>query len=299
MDAWAPVFFFVMIFAISMDYTVFLLASAREHWDRSHDPREAMVGGLADSGRVIFAAAAVMVAVFFTFALSGPLPPKEMGVILGVSVLLDAMLVRLVLLPALMRRLRAPRLGAAAPARADAAGRALRPRVSTGGSWRRLPPGPVTSRREECTKAAPARGTRRMPSPPTALSVWAIANQTGGPSSCCTSHASLHAGPSSPSLHGSPWRRSSPRSGSASATRSPRRSSSCRAARPLGPSSWRNPTSGRASSCPSCSRVQRPSSTPRDRRSSRRSPPAGTQGCCRRGTSVTPAPRCARTPRTR
>ena len=103
MDAWAPVFFFAMIFAISMDYTVFLLASAREHWDRSHDPREAAVGGLADSGRVIFAAAAVMVAVFFTFALSGPLPPKEMGVILGVSVLLDAMLVRLVLLPALMR----------------------------------------------------------------------------------------------------------------------------------------------------------------------------------------------------
>ena len=103
MDAWAPVFFFAMIFAISMDYTVFLLASARERWDRSHDARAAAVGGLADSGRVIFAAAAVMVAVFFTFALSGPLPPKEMGVILGVSVLLDAMLVRLVLLPALMR----------------------------------------------------------------------------------------------------------------------------------------------------------------------------------------------------
>jgi RND superfamily putative drug exporter len=92
-----------MAFAISMDYTVFLLATAREHWDRTHDPREAVVGGLTQSGRVIFAAAAVMVAVFFTFALSGPLPPKEMGVILGVSVLLDAMLVRLVLLPALMR----------------------------------------------------------------------------------------------------------------------------------------------------------------------------------------------------
>jgi RND superfamily putative drug exporter len=102
-DAWAPVFFFAMIFAMSMDYTVFLLASAKEHWDRSHDPREAMVGGLADSGRVIFAAAGVMVAVFFTFALSGPLPPKEMGVILGVAVLIDAMLVRLVLLPTLMR----------------------------------------------------------------------------------------------------------------------------------------------------------------------------------------------------
>jgi RND superfamily putative drug exporter len=103
MDAWAPVFFFAMIFAISMDYTVFLLSSAKEHWDRSHDPKEAAVGGIAHSGRVIFAAAAVMVAVFFTFALSGPLPPKEMGVILGLAVLLDAALVRLVLIPTLLR----------------------------------------------------------------------------------------------------------------------------------------------------------------------------------------------------
>ncbi|HET7045220.1 MAG TPA: MMPL family transporter [Gaiellaceae bacterium] len=103
LDAWAPVFFFAMVFAISMDYTVFLLSSAREHFDRSRDPREAMVGGLAHSGRVIFAAAAVMVAVFLTFALSGPLPPKEMGVILGVAVLLDALLVRLVLVPTLLR----------------------------------------------------------------------------------------------------------------------------------------------------------------------------------------------------
>jgi RND superfamily putative drug exporter len=103
MDAWAPVFFFAMIFAISMDYTVFLLSSAKEHWDKAHDPKEAAVGGLAHSGRVIFAAAAVMVAVFFTFALSGPLPPKEMGVILGLAVLLDAALVRLVLIPTLLR----------------------------------------------------------------------------------------------------------------------------------------------------------------------------------------------------
>jgi RND superfamily putative drug exporter len=102
-DAWGPVFFSAMIFAISMDYTVFLLSSAKEHWDRSGDPREAAVGGLAHSGRVILAAAAVMVAVFFTFALSGPLPPKEMGIILGVAVLLDALLVRLVLLPVLLR----------------------------------------------------------------------------------------------------------------------------------------------------------------------------------------------------
>ncbi len=103
LDAWAPVFFFAMIFAIAMDYTVFLLASAKEHYERSGDPKEAMVGSLAHSGRVIFAAGAVMVAVFFTFALSGPLPPKEMGIVLGVAVLLDAFLVRLVLLPVLLR----------------------------------------------------------------------------------------------------------------------------------------------------------------------------------------------------
>ncbi|GAA3535793.1 MMPL family transporter [Nocardioides daeguensis] len=103
LDAWAPVFFFAMIFAIAMDYTVFLLASAKEHFERSGDPREAMVGALAHSGRVIFAAGAVMVAVFFTFALSGPIPPKEMGVVLGIAVLLDAFLVRLVLLPVMLR----------------------------------------------------------------------------------------------------------------------------------------------------------------------------------------------------
>jgi putative drug exporter of the RND superfamily len=105
LDAWGPVFFFAMIFAIAMDYTVFLLASAKEHHDRSGDPHEAMVGGVAHSGRVILAAAAVMVAVFFTFALSGPLPPKEMGVILGIAVLLDALLVRLIIMPVALRLL--------------------------------------------------------------------------------------------------------------------------------------------------------------------------------------------------
>jgi RND superfamily putative drug exporter len=103
LDAWGPVFFFAMIFAISMDYTVFLLSAAKEHWDQTHDPKEAMVGGVAHSGRVIFAAGAVMVAVFLTFALSGPLPPKEMGIILGIAVLLDAALIRLLLLPVLLR----------------------------------------------------------------------------------------------------------------------------------------------------------------------------------------------------
>ena len=103
LDAWAPVFFFAMIFAIAMDYTVFLLAAAKEHWEKSGDPKTAMVEALAHSGRVIFAAGGVMVAVFFTFSLSESLPPKEMGVILGIAVLLDAFLVRLVLLPVILR----------------------------------------------------------------------------------------------------------------------------------------------------------------------------------------------------
>lgn len=103
LDGWGPVFFFAMIFAIAMDYTVFLLATAKEHYERSGDPGRALVDGLAHSGRVIFAAAAVMVAVFFTFSLADPLPPKEMGIILGVAVLLDAVAVRLVLLPVLLR----------------------------------------------------------------------------------------------------------------------------------------------------------------------------------------------------
>jgi RND superfamily putative drug exporter len=104
-DAWAPVFFFCLIFALAMDYTVFLLATAREHFERTGDAREALVEGIARSGRVINAAGAVMVVVFFTFALTGPLAPKEMGVILGVGVLLDTLLIRLLLLPATLRLL--------------------------------------------------------------------------------------------------------------------------------------------------------------------------------------------------
>ena len=130
LDAWAPVFFFAMVFAIAMDYSVFLLSSAREHWERSQDPHEAMVGGVAHSGRVVFAAAAVMVAVFFTFALSGPLPPKEMGVILGIAVLLDALLIRLLLGPGPAAARRPLGLVATRLARAPAPARELRARLS-------------------------------------------------------------------------------------------------------------------------------------------------------------------------
>jgi RND superfamily putative drug exporter len=104
-DAWAPIFFFALVFALAMDYTVFLLATIKEAHDRGGDAREAVVEGLAGTGRVINAAAAVMVVVFMTFALAGPLPPKEMGFILAVAVLLDATLVRLLLQPVVLRLL--------------------------------------------------------------------------------------------------------------------------------------------------------------------------------------------------
>jgi RND superfamily putative drug exporter len=104
-DAWAPIFFFALVFALAMDYTVFLLATIKEAYDRTGDAREAVVEGLGRTGRVINAAAAVMVVVFMTFALAGPIPPKEMGFILAVAVLLDATLVRLLLQPVVLRLL--------------------------------------------------------------------------------------------------------------------------------------------------------------------------------------------------
>jgi len=104
-DAWAPIFFFALAFALAMDYTVFLLATVKEEHDRTGDPEHAVVEGLARTGRVINASSAVMVVVFLTFALAGPLPPKEMGFILAVAVLLDATLVRLLLQPVVLRLL--------------------------------------------------------------------------------------------------------------------------------------------------------------------------------------------------
>ena len=102
-DAWAPLFFGAMVFGVAMDYTLFLLSAAKERYETHADPEHSMVGSVRTSGRVVVSAAAVMIAVFLTFALSGPLAPKEMGVILAVAVALDALVVRLVLLPALLR----------------------------------------------------------------------------------------------------------------------------------------------------------------------------------------------------
>jgi RND superfamily putative drug exporter len=102
-DAWAPLFFGAMIFGVAMDYTLFMLSAAKERYETHPDPEHAMVGSMRTSGRVVLSAAAVMIAVFLTFALSGPLAPKEMGVILAVAVALDALVVRLVVLPVVLR----------------------------------------------------------------------------------------------------------------------------------------------------------------------------------------------------
>ena len=102
-DTWGPLFFGAMVFGIAMDYTLFLLSAAKERYETGADPQHAMVGAMHASGRVVLSAAAVMIAVFLTFALSGPLAPKEMGVILAVAIALDALVVRLVVLPVLLR----------------------------------------------------------------------------------------------------------------------------------------------------------------------------------------------------
>jgi RND superfamily putative drug exporter len=102
-DAWGPLFFGAMVFGVAMDYTLFLLSAAKERYETRADPQQAMVGSMHASGRVVVSAAAVMIAVFLTFALSGPLAPKEMGVMLAIAIALDALVVRLVVLPVLLR----------------------------------------------------------------------------------------------------------------------------------------------------------------------------------------------------
>jgi len=102
-DAWGPLFFGAMVFGVAMDYTLFILSAAKGSYEMHEDPEHAMVGSVRTSGRVVVSAAAVMIAVFLTFALSGPLAPKEMGVILAVAVALDAIVVRMVLLPVVLR----------------------------------------------------------------------------------------------------------------------------------------------------------------------------------------------------
>jgi RND superfamily putative drug exporter len=100
--SFVPLLMFAILFGLSMDYEVFLLTQMREHYRRSEDEKEAVIEGLANTGRVITSAAAIMVCVFTSFVLNGNPIVKEFGVGLAVAIAIDSTLVRCLLVPAVM-----------------------------------------------------------------------------------------------------------------------------------------------------------------------------------------------------
>jgi uncharacterized membrane protein YdfJ with MMPL/SSD domain len=100
-----PALVLAVTFGLSMDYEVFLLTRIRERWLEHGENERAVAEGLTQSARIITSAALVMVAVFFAFAVAGAPSLKELGVGLGAAVLLDATIVRLLVVPAAMRLL--------------------------------------------------------------------------------------------------------------------------------------------------------------------------------------------------
>jgi putative drug exporter of the RND superfamily len=101
-DAFIPVMLFAIVFGLSMDYEVFLVSRVHEHWARRRDPTQAVVAGLGNTGRVITAAATIMVCVFLSFVLMDIRPVKMFGLSLATAVFLDAFVVRSLLLPAVL-----------------------------------------------------------------------------------------------------------------------------------------------------------------------------------------------------
>ena len=104
-DTIVPALVLAVTFGLSMDYEVFLLTRIRERWLEHGDNERAVAEGLTLSARIITSAALVMVAVFFAFVVAGAPALKELGAGLGVAILLDASLVRLLVVPAAMRLL--------------------------------------------------------------------------------------------------------------------------------------------------------------------------------------------------
>jgi putative drug exporter of the RND superfamily len=100
--SFVPLLMFAILFGLSMDYEVFLLTQMREHYKQNGDARRAVVEGLANTGRVITSAAAIMVCVFTSFVLNGDPLVKEFGVGLAVAIAIDSTLVRCLLVPAVM-----------------------------------------------------------------------------------------------------------------------------------------------------------------------------------------------------
>jgi uncharacterized membrane protein YdfJ with MMPL/SSD domain len=102
---WVPIFLFVILFGLSMDYEVFLISRIRENYDATGDNAASVARGLAQTARVITAAAAIMVVVFLSFVLGANVAVKQIGLGLSAAVLIDATLVRMVLVPAVMELL--------------------------------------------------------------------------------------------------------------------------------------------------------------------------------------------------
>jgi RND superfamily putative drug exporter len=100
--SFVPLLMFAILFGLSMDYEVFLLTQMREHFTEYGDERRAVVEGLANTGRVITSAAAIMVCVFTSFVLNGDPVVKEFGVGLAIAIAIDSTLVRCLLVPAVM-----------------------------------------------------------------------------------------------------------------------------------------------------------------------------------------------------
>jgi len=105
LPAFIPVLMFAVLFGLSMDYEVFLVSRMRESWLRSKDNSKAIVDGLAGTGRVITAAAAIMVAVFAAFIPSPEVFLKVIGVGMAAAILVDATVVRMLLVPSIMHLL--------------------------------------------------------------------------------------------------------------------------------------------------------------------------------------------------
>jgi RND superfamily putative drug exporter len=101
-SSWMPILQFAVLFGLSMDYEVFLLSRIREDYLRTGDPRGSVVRGLAATGRVISSGAAIMVVVFLGFATEADVVVKQLGIGMAAAVLLDATLVRMVLVPSTM-----------------------------------------------------------------------------------------------------------------------------------------------------------------------------------------------------
>ncbi len=103
--SWLPMFLFVILFGLSMDYHVFILSRVKEYYDRGMSTEEAVENGIRSTAGVVTSAAVVMVFVFGVFALMPIIDMKEMGIGLAAAVLIDATIVRAVLLPATMKLL--------------------------------------------------------------------------------------------------------------------------------------------------------------------------------------------------